>query len=303
VTKASGNIVLNNTISGTGQAAIAFVRSGSTSTRSSNNQVHSNTIRYAGDFGIYMAVGSDNSILNNKVFSNASGIKLEDQNATIGNRLTVRNNDVYSNSGFGLYITDTAGLDLGENLILDNSLGVLWDLNNIPGTTVISRNVICRNPIYLFRNNDTAASVTAARNWWGKNNPAIGTEIQGPVIITPNMVLSATATPSTLPATGVSTTTLTVSLQGGGETVPLRARTIALTTTLGAISPTVVTLNNSGVATTTYTSANTSGVAVITATDLCAFQVTSKVDPIVKTRKPKFKVPFTPCVFNISLIR
>jgi hypothetical protein len=26
------------------------------------------------------------------------------------------------------------------------------------------------------------------------------------------------------------------------------------------------------------------------------------VDPKVKTRKPKFKVPFTPCVFNISKI-
>ncbi len=277
VTKASGNIVLNNTISGTGQAAIAFVRSGSTSTRSSNNQVHSNTVRYAGDFGIYMAVGSDNSILNNKVFSSASGIRLEDQNATIGKRLTVRNNDVYSHTnGFGLYITDTAGLDLGENLILDNRQGVLWDLNNDPGSTVITRNVICRNPIYLFRNND-ATSVTAAPNWWGKNNPAIGTEIQGPVVITPNMVLSATAIPNTLPANGVSTTTLTVSLQGGGETVPLRARTIALTTTTGAISPTVVTLNNSGIATATYTSANMPGVAVITATDICAFQVTSTV--------------------------
>ena len=29
----------------------------------------------------------------------------------------------------------------------------------------------------------------------------------------------------------------------------------------------------------------------------------SKVDPKVKTRKPKFKVPFTPCLFNIGLIR
>jgi hypothetical protein len=29
----------------------------------------------------------------------------------------------------------------------------------------------------------------------------------------------------------------------------------------------------------------------------------SKVDPKVKTRKPKFKVLFTPCLFNISLIR
>jgi hypothetical protein len=28
-----------------------------------------------------------------------------------------------------------------------------------------------------------------------------------------------------------------------------------------------------------------------------------KVDPKVKTRKPKFKVLFTPCLFNISLIR
>ena len=31
--------------------------------------------------------------------------------------------------------------------------------------------------------------------------------------------------------------------------------------------------------------------------------IRSKVDPKVKTGKPKFKVLFTPCLFNISLIR
>lgn len=277
LSKSSNNMIARNLISKTTQVGLSFYPPAAT--RSSNNVLVSNTVRNAGGFGIYMAVGDNTSILENKVFSNtAGGIGLENQNATIGNRVTVRNNDIYSNSGFGIYITDTSGLDLGENLILNNGPGVLWDLNNDPGSAVITRNVICRNPIYLFRNND-AGSVTAARNWWGTNNPSIGpgAQIQGPVTITPNMVLSATTAPATIPANGVSTTTLTVSLQGGGETVPLRARAITLTTSLGTISPTVVTLDNNGIATATYTSAITPGLAVVTATELCTFQVTSTV--------------------------
>lgn len=267
LSKSSNNTIARNLISTTTQVGLSFFPSAGT--RSSNNTVVSNTVRNAGTFGIYMTVGDNNSILNNKVFSNtAGGIGLEDQNATTGRRVTVRSNDVYSNNGFGLYITDTAGLDLGENLVLNNGQGMLWDLNNNPGSAVITRNVICRNPVYLFRNND-AASVAAAPNWWGKNNPGIGTDIQGPVVITPYMVLSAAAGSSSLPANGVSTTTLTVSLQGGGETVPLRARAITLTTSLGTISPSVVTLNNSGIATATYTSALTPGSVGIIATDIC----------------------------------
>jgi uncharacterized repeat protein (TIGR01451 family) len=268
LSKSSNNTIARNLISKTTQVGLSFFPPAAT--RSSNNVVVSNTIRNAGGFGIYMAVGDNNSILDNKVFSNtAGGIRLEDQNATIGKRVTIRNNDVYGNSsGFGIYITDTTGLDLGENLVLNNGQGVLWDLNNDPGSAVITRNVICRNPIYLFRNN-AAASITAARNWWGTNNPGIGTQIQGPVTITPYMVLSAAAGNPSLPANGISTTTLTVSLQGGGETVPLRARAITLTTSLGTISPSLVTLNNSGIATATYTSAITPGAVGIIATDIC----------------------------------
>ncbi|MFQ5613080.1 MAG: right-handed parallel beta-helix repeat-containing protein [Anaerolineae bacterium] len=268
--RSGGNTIARNVISGTTEHALSFPFNPATG--SNDNTIISNTVRHSARFGIYAASGADNSILENLVYLNQQGgIGLEDQTATFGRRLTVSNNDVYSNTGPGLYITGTEALDAGENLIWTNSQGVLWDLNNNPAGYVITRNVVCQNTDFLVKNND-AFTVTAARNWWGTNTPSMGgagNDIQGQVEIDPRLALTATASVSSLPADGVSTTTLTVSLNGGGETVPARARTVNLATNLGGVSPAVITLDANGQGTTTYTADTTPGPVTVTVGDMC----------------------------------
>jgi parallel beta-helix repeat protein len=65
VAKASGNIVFNNVISGTSEAAIAFVKSGAT--LSSNNQVYSNTVHDSLSEGILFDLGFQNTISANVI--------------------------------------------------------------------------------------------------------------------------------------------------------------------------------------------------------------------------------------------
>ena len=64
---------------------------------------------------------------------------------------------------------------------------------------------------------------------------------------------------------------------GAGHTVPALVRTIDLTTDLGTIFPTSVTLDANGIATATLTSAATLGTATVTATEFCNFATNTTV--------------------------
>ena len=270
--RSGGNEISYNIISGTNEVALSLYHADVT--RSADNNIISNTIRYAKKYGIFLSRGQNNTVRENILHNNAmGGIGLDDQ--ILG--VTIQNNDVYSNSGPGLYITDTASarMSVQDNLIWDNTRGVLWDSNvNNFISYGITRNVICRNTDYLFRN-ENSVSVTAEINWWGTNNPdaggiGSGNDIEGSVDIIPSIELTATPAISNLPADGSSTTNVTIRLQGGGETVPERARHVTLSVNEGHLSLSAINLDSNGEGTVVYTAGNNRGVVVITVTDMCA---------------------------------
>jgi uncharacterized repeat protein (TIGR01451 family) len=302
LSKSSNNSIARNVISGTNEVALSLYPSAGT--RSSNNTIISNTVHHAGGFGIYVTVGTDNSILENEVYDNqAGGIGLEDQNGTS----VVRSNNVYDNVGPGVSISDTQAIDLDQNLIWYNSQGVLWDLNNGSSGHDIERNVVCRDTDYLIRNNDSF-TVVAEGNWWGNNDPALGTEIVGTVDITPRIQLALTPTDSSIVADGVSNTTLNVTFDDGtGRTVPLPARDISVTTSAGTLSASTVTVDSNGQASLTLTSDTTPGVATVTATDACGYAVTNTVTfagyvdlQVSKTASPPPYSPGSTITYTIS---
>ena len=270
--RSGGNEIGHNVISGTNKVALSLYHADVT--RSADNNIISNTIRYAGEYGIFLIRGQGNTVRGNIVHDNVKGgIGLEDQ--ILG--VTIQSNDVYSNSGPGLYITDTTSaiMNMNDNLVWDNPRGVLWDSNvNNFISYGITRNVICRNTDYLFRN-ENSISVTAEANWWGTNNPTTGSvgsggDIEGFVDIIPSIELTATPALSELPADGSSTTDLTIRLYGGGETVPERAQTITLTVNKGNLSQSTIHLNANGEGTVTYTAGISTGTVVVTVTDMCS---------------------------------
>ena len=82
-----------------------------------------------------------------------AGVQVSEQGASLGSRFIIQDNDIYSNTAYGLFITDTIGLDLFDNLIYENDAGVTWGLNNGFGVGVganITGNIVCQNPSYLF---------------------------------------------------------------------------------------------------------------------------------------------------------
>ncbi len=283
LSRSSINRIENNIISGTVQNGIFF---GPTpGTPSQDNQILSNTIRHTGGYGIYFSTGNINWIQYNQVYSNTTGgVRLENQ-TLLG---YTRYNDIYDNTGPGLYLsaitTTSSGIEpslyVVENLLVNNQGGgILWGGNSSSGGTYrFLSNVICQNSQYSFRNTDTF-TVPVTPDWWGTNSPTVGsgTEIQGMVNIDPRLIFTATPVITTLPADGLSTTAITVSIQGGGATVPARARTVNLTTNLGMLSPAQVTLNANGIATTTLQSAPVEGTATITATEFCGYPITTTV--------------------------
>jgi len=305
--KSSANLVAQNVVSTTSQAAIAFVRS--LATTSSDNQVLSNTVRGSQDVGILLDLGDFNEVSGNLVYNNrGNGVSMVDQRfATVagnqvysnafhtspaptagvevrsGREVAVQDNLIYANGAFGvtsyrggLYVTGTQDIQIIGNFVHDNLLddGMEYDLSN-SGAPDITGNAICRNPVFELRSLQ-ATTLTAEGNWWGTNAPA--SEINGIVDYNPWIRLTLTPVASSIVADGVSTTTLNVVFNdGAGHTVPVPVRQLSLTTSAGTLSASTVTVNSSGQASLTLRSASTPGSALVTATDACGYPVTTTV--------------------------
>ena len=135
----------------------------------------------------------------------------------------------------------------------------------------------------------------------------MGGDIQGLVDIDPHIVFAGTPNLAVLPADGSSSTSVIISLNEGGVTVPARARTISLSANVGTVSPSTLTLDNNGQATVTYTSGTTTGPVTIVGTDLCASipislnLVLSSTDlSISKTAAAPTVTPGETVVYNIA---
>lgn len=170
-----------------------------------------------------------------------------------------------------------------DNHIVDNMIydcdgdGIHWENGN---DNIIEKNAICVTCFggrYNLENLDGV--ITAAGNWWGTNTPTHTVEVTGSVDLTPWVSLAITRADATLPADGVSTTVITVTMNDGvGRTVPPLARIITLTAFGGTVPPTV-TLDSQGIATATFTSmAGMATTAIVTATEFCGEKVTATME-------------------------
>jgi uncharacterized repeat protein (TIGR01451 family) len=307
LSKSSGNVISYNVVSDTTQAAIAFVRS--LATPSSDNQVYSNTVRGSQGVGILLELGDFNNVTGNFVYNNhGNGIQLLDQRfgTVAGNQvdnnaydasaaptagveisdsenITVHENSIYANGApgvtsywAGLYVSGDESVQITDNFIHDNNAddGLEYGLNNT-GTPTIAGNAICRNPAFELRSQQVA-TLTAESNWWGTNTPA--GEISGNVDYDPWIQLALMAVDNSIPADGVSSTTINITFNdGANRTVPPTARGVLVTTSAGTLSTDTVTVDDNGQASLTLTSAATPGSAVVTATDACGYSVVETV--------------------------
>ena len=71
LSRSGGNTIVNNVISGTKKVGLALFPANITP--SNDNQILSNTIRFGNDYGMYVALGSDNQIRGNQVYNNNGG--------------------------------------------------------------------------------------------------------------------------------------------------------------------------------------------------------------------------------------
>jgi len=255
-----------------------------------DNQVIGNEI-HACAVGLRLENGSDNKVFENMFYLNPDGaIHLSGQRSA-----SVRYNYVYSNEGgsgyqAAIYMTGTPdpAPDVAYNTIYEHNDAIEYVAPSGDTAPRITNNALCSIPAYELRNG-SSVTVNAQYNWWGTNTPTAGREYTGPVSLNPWITLTLGTWAANLPADGASSTVVTITLRDSeGFTVPPpptrqtnppapNPRRIELTTTLGALSPTVVVVDDHGIATATLTAAPTTDIAIIKATAFCGYAVTSTV--------------------------
>jgi uncharacterized repeat protein (TIGR01451 family) len=316
--EAGDNVLRGNHIYDIDDDCIAFLPGGvpSAGNQIINNQIHdcgSRGVSLDGGFG---GGGSDNQIIGNQIWNITNeAVDVYNQGAlvfsantvysaalinTVGavvfertDMPTIQNNYLYDNGSTGLYEgalviqnSDPSPVlitfvGLNDTRIRDNyGSGLVFRGAITYQLQTINSNAICVVDRYELANQSTNGfSLNAAGNWLGTNFPLIGTEITGTVTYSPYIRLIPLPDPTILPADGLSTAVITVTMNdGAGHTVPSGARQVNLTTSLGSLADTSLTLNGSGVATTTLRSAPTIGTAVITVTEWCGYAVTITVE-------------------------
>ncbi|MEJ2737686.1 MAG: right-handed parallel beta-helix repeat-containing protein, partial [Anaerolineae bacterium] len=262
----SGNVIHDNDGFGIGFLAAAAPGGG-------NNTITGNEIYGNGGFGLGFVSegiyegGNSNQILNNDIHDTvaAGGYGGDGLYLDVGLGNTVSGNSIYGNEGHGVWAMSQELLAFTENIVRGNGLNGLT--LSEPGTAMtIHSNVLCNNAGFQLQN-QSATNVIAEGNWFGTNTPG-ATEVDGPVDYTPWITMGLSVAPDQLPADGLSTATLTLTMNdGAGHAVP-DGYPVEVTVSEGSLSPTTLTLTG-GQATATYTAGTTAGTVDFYATDGC----------------------------------
>ncbi|HEX9922717.1 MAG TPA: right-handed parallel beta-helix repeat-containing protein, partial [Anaerolineae bacterium] len=285
----SDNQISNNQIHDCGARGIWL--DGGSGSGGAANQVNGNQVWNTANAGIFVFNQSNFNLRTNEVFSTALNNTVGAVILNRANMSTLEDNYFHDNGVPGIYegalhIVDT-GLGSALNFPLQitgsrikDSLGsglIFSGTNQLVVPQTIDSNAICVDDRYEIENRSTV-NVTAQGNWFGTNTPMVGTEITGTVQFNPFIQFSAASAPPIVPADGLSTAVITVTMNdGAGNTMPVGARQITLTTNLGSLANPVVTLDANGVATTTITS-NVAGTAIISLTEWCDVTITTTVE-------------------------
>ncbi|MGQ9625574.1 MAG: right-handed parallel beta-helix repeat-containing protein, partial [Anaerolineae bacterium] len=252
------------------------------------NQVQNNIIHDNEEEGMRLADQWVLSVSSNEVYNNAlGGIALNSLPGGTGNSsVTITGNEIYNNGDIptcsggaraGLYIANTnstAGFTISatQNIIQNNcGDGIEYDSSNT-GSPTIHSNIVCNNADYGLENLN--GNITAAGNWWGTNVPA--PLISGPVVYTPPITLALFASPTAIPADGISTSALTVTMQDGiGHYVP-DGTVLTITTDMGTILNSPVS-TTAGLATSALRSSTTPYTVTVSVSEGCGEVVTTNV--------------------------
>ena len=224
--------------------------------------------------------GSDgNLVLNNTLHTcGGSGIRLDEVGVT-GDDNQVFGNVISNTLDGGIFLERQRLSVITGNVIYDVTAGsglIFSDFHNF--INPMHSNAICVDATYEIDDRVNGSQLNAEGNWLGTNTPTLGSEVNGNVDFDPWITLNVAANPTSLPADGLSTSLVTVTMtDGAGRTVPPFARTVDLAASLGTLADTSVTLDANGVATTTLTAANIAGTAIVTATEFCNVPVTTTV--------------------------
>ncbi len=262
----SGNVIHDNDGFGIGFLAAAAPGGG-------NNTITENEIYGNGGFGLGFVSednyegGNNNQILSNDIHDTvaAGGYAGDGLYLDVGVLNTVAGNSINANEGHGVWAMSQEVLEFTENIVRDNGLNGLTISD--PGTSMtIHSNVLCNNAVLQIENRGRI-TVTAEGNWFGTNTPGAG-EISSFVDYTPWIVMELSVAPNQLPADGLSTATLTLTMNdGAGHSVP-DGYPVDVTVSEGSLSASTLYLTN-GQATATYTAGTTAGPVEFQATDGC----------------------------------
>ncbi|RLC75885.1 MAG: hypothetical protein DRI61_14210, partial [Chloroflexi bacterium] len=233
--KSSGNLISGNRIDDCDGVGIAL--KGET-TYNVGNQVIDNLVSDCGGEGIYLYKQQDLTIRRNEVRHSAQesfvtaafgpgvrllqattrpvkgGVVLEDGSNALFEANRIHNNGAQA----GLYISATQFVTITQNLVyLNDADGILYTQSISPA---VYNNAFYGNGAFEWAS-ASADPLDVSGNWWGTNEPQWGVHLTGTVVYTPWVTFAFTVTPHFLPADGVSTATLAISLvDGAGHYAP-----------------------------------------------------------------------------------
>ncbi|MEJ2208990.1 MAG: right-handed parallel beta-helix repeat-containing protein [Anaerolineae bacterium] len=204
--KSFNNVITGNQISGNDGYGIAFVADDAPA--GGGNLIANNEIHHNGGFGLGILGappsndGSNNVIRDNLVYEHtaAQGYPGHGIYLRLGSNNSVRGNRIWGNAGHGLRFDEQTALDVVHNTVRDNELdGLAYGATNAT-PAALHGNVLCRNARYQLVS-AWPSLLPAEGNWFGTNAPTSGSEIVGNVHFTPWISLAVAIEPPVLPAT------------------------------------------------------------------------------------------------------